>query len=61
MKTIEKNKSYIDNYSNVIFITNIENDYIYYSSNTKKHGLIDCNGRYFIKNSVYHKNLKQIK
>ncbi len=60
MSTIEKNKSYIDSRGNVIFITNIENGCIYYTSTTKTHGLINRNGWYFLKNSEYHKNLKQI-
>ena len=60
MKTI-KHKAYIDSQKNIIFITNIKNDCIYYRSLTKKDGLIDRNGLYFLANSEYHKNLKQIK
>lgn len=60
MKTIKKNRYYIDPYNNVIFITNIENGCIYYRSDTKKNGLIDRKGLYFLENSDYHKQLKQI-
>lgn len=61
MSTIEKNKQYIDNDCNIIFITNIKNGCIYFRSNTKKSGLINRKGLYFLENSEYHKQLKQIK
>lgn len=60
MSTIEKNKAYIDNCNNIIVITDIENGCIYYSSTTKKEGIINRKGLYFITNSEYHKQLKQI-